>query len=324
MRLGFSLGTLLEHDEVLACAKIADAAGVESVWIPESWGREAFVTLGSVAALTKNVLLGTGIIGIYSRSAASIAMAATTLDRISNGRTMLGLGASSKAIVENWHGAEFTNQLARMREYVEAIRMICKGEKVNYKGRFVRVNDFKLGFEPLRSHIPIHIAAVNERMLDLASEIADGVLLFLRPIEDLQKIVNKLRASNNKIEISCIIITTISKDAELARERARKTISFYAAVGRIYGDYLASHGFGSEVSSLSEHYRKHGVDGLHKLVSERMLDSIAVAGTPEECTKKFRRFTETGISLPIVQFNPVGETEKSFRETLATLLEKQV
>ncbi|MGH9933520.1 MAG: LLM class flavin-dependent oxidoreductase [Nitrososphaerales archaeon] len=320
MRVGFSLGTLLEYDEVLKCAVLADKLGVESVWIPESWGREAFVTLGTIAAITKRVLLGTGIIGIYSRSSASIAMAAATLDALSNGRAMLGLGASSKAIVENWHGMSFSNHITRMQEYVDAIKMICKGEKVNYRGKFVNVNNFKLGFKPIREHIPIYIAAVNDKMLKLSSSIADGTILFLRPISDLKVTVSQLKTSKDRFDIACVIMTAVSKDAELARERARKTLSFYVAVGKIYSDFLASRGFEAEVEQITHEYEKHGLENIHRLVSDEMLDSIAIAGTPEECRKKLRKFMETGISLPIIQFNPVGETENSFKEVLSTFM----
>ena len=323
MRLGFSLGTLLEYSEVLRCTAIADNHGVESIWIPESWGREAFVTLGSLATLTKRALLGTGIIGIYSRSAASIAMATTTLDALSNGRALLGLGASSKAIVENWHGTRFSNHIARMREYVEVIRLICKGDKVSYAGRFTKVDNFKLGFKPVRESVPIYLAAVNEKMLKLAADIADGTILFLRPLDELKQTVNQLKTTNDSFDIACVIMTAVSKDAELARDRARKTLAFYVAVGKIYSRFLACHGFEVEVKQITHEYQKHGLENIHKLVPDRMLDSITIAGAPEECRKKLDKFRQTGISLPIIQFNPVGDTENSFKEVLSTLMEKE-
>lgn len=321
MRLGFSLGTLLEHDEVLRCAKIADEHGAESVWIPESWGREAFVTLGSIAVLTRHVLLGTGIVGIYSRSPASIAMAATTLDTLSNGRALLGLGASSKAIVENWHGMRFSNHVNRMREYVELVRLVCKGRKVSYNGRFSKIDNFKLGFKPVREWIPIYVAAVNERMLNLASDIADGAILFLRPIDELRQTINRL-SKRKGFDIACVVMTAISDDPELARDRVRKTLAFYVAVGRIYSEFLASHGFADEVDQITSEYRKNDLENIHKFVSDRMLDAVAIAGTPEECRKRFNMFMEAGISLPIIQFNPIGGTENSFKQVLTTLMEK--
>jgi alkanesulfonate monooxygenase SsuD/methylene tetrahydromethanopterin reductase-like flavin-dependent oxidoreductase (luciferase family) len=117
-------------------------------------------------------------------------------------------------------------------------------------------------------------------------------------------------------------MTSISKDAELARERARRNLSFYIAVGQIYSKFLASHGFEDEVNHIIDEYKKYGLENVHKLVPDRMLDSIVIAGTPEECRKRLAKFRETGISLPIIQFNPIGDTENSFKEVLATLMEK--
>ncbi|MFQ5968874.1 MAG: LLM class flavin-dependent oxidoreductase [Nitrososphaerales archaeon] len=324
MRLAFSLGTLLDHNQVIKCAAMADQEGAESVWIPESWGREAFVTLGSLATLTKRTLLGTGIIGIYSRSPASIAMAAATLDGLSNGRALIGLGASSKAIVENWHGMHFSNHVNRMHEYIDLIRLIIKGNKVSYGGKFSKVNNFKLGFKPIREHIPIYMAAVNKKMLRLSVDIADGVILFLRPIDDLKQTVIKLRNTSKKksnFDIACVIMTAISKDGELARVRAKKTLAFYISVGKIYSKFLASHGFKSEVEEIADTYRKQGLQQVYKIIPDQMLDSIAIAGEPEECRKRLSMFKDTGISLPIIQFNPVHDTENSFKEVLTSLME---
>jgi len=322
MRLGFSLGTLLTHSEVLRCAALADKQGAESIWIPESWAREAFVTLGNIAAITEKVRIGTGIISIYSRSAATIAMATATLDAMCNGRAFVGLGASSKVLVENWHGKEFSHHITRMREYVEVIREIMKGDKVNYEGKVAKVKDFNLGFSPHRNDIPIYVAATNERMLGLASDKADGVILFLRPIDELAKTVNRLKITRDRnFDIICVIMTAIGKEREVARDRARKTLAFYAAAGSIYKEFLASNGFREEIAQITESYRKEGLANVHRLIPDKMLDAITIAGEPEECRKKLSKFMETGISLPVIQFNPVNEAESSFKDVLKTFLE---
>lgn len=323
MRVGVSLGTLLSHSEVLKCAAMADKQNVDSIWIPESWAREAFVTLGNIAAITQKARLGTGIVSIYSRSPATIAMAATTLDLMCNGRAFIGLGASSKVLVENWHGGTFSKHVTRMREYVEAIRSIVKGEKANYEGKIVNVKNFKLGFKPLRSNIPIYVAATNERMVGLSTDVGDGVILFLRPIDELKRTVSKMKkiTRDRNFDVICIIITAIAKERELARERARKTLAFYAAVGSIYSEFLAANGFKNEIAEITETYRKEGLANIHRLIPDKMLDAIAIAGEPEECRKKMNKFIETGITLPVIQFNPVREAESSFKEVLSTLLE---
>src|ERR671916_3320878 len=144
-KLGYSLAPLLSTREILLFAKMADLQeNVDSLWVPESWGRESFSTLGAISQITKKVRLGTSIISIYSRTPATIAMAATTLDMLSGNRTVIGLGASTPAIVENWHGIHFDNPATRMKEYLQCVRLMTTGEKVNYSGRFFRINNFKI------------------------------------------------------------------------------------------------------------------------------------------------------------------------------------
>ena len=131
-------------NEVLSFSRLADhRQNVDSLWVPESWGREAFTSLGALSQVTKKVKLGTSIIGIYTRTPATIAMAATTLDILSNNRTIIGLGVSTPPLVENWHGTKFERPLSRMREYIECLRLMMTGEKVYYDGRFIRVKNFK-------------------------------------------------------------------------------------------------------------------------------------------------------------------------------------
>ena len=126
-KIAYNPGTLLSMEEVLLFAKLADdRKNVDSLWVPESWGREAFTSLGALSQNTEQVKLGTSIISIYARTPATVAMAATTLDFLSNNRSIIGLGASTSAIVENWHGLKFQQPLARMREYLECLKLMIK------------------------------------------------------------------------------------------------------------------------------------------------------------------------------------------------------
>ncbi|HEV8406184.1 MAG TPA: LLM class flavin-dependent oxidoreductase [Nitrososphaera sp.] len=321
-RIGYSLGPLLSTHEVIACAKMADShQNVDSIWVPESWGRESFATLGAMSQITKRVRLGTSIISIYSRTPATVAMAATTLDMLSNNRTIIGLGPSTAAIVENWHGLKFERPASRMREYVECLKLMASGEKVNYNGKFFRANNFRILHQPLRKHIPIFMGAVNKKMVSLASEIADGVLLYLRPLDELKKTVADLKRStkDRSFEVASSFICALSnKEPEKARERAAKTLAFYVAVGKYYSKFLSENGFRNEVESITVEYGKGGADVAAKFVSDRMLDSLVICGDGDECRKALVRCVSAGITLPIIQMNPVGDSESSFREMLST------
>ena len=321
-KIGVSLGPLLSMDDLLRCAKMADQQqNIDSLWIPESWGRESFSSLGAISQITKNVRLGTSIIGIYSRTPAITAMAATTLDMLSGNRTVIGLGASTPAIVENWHGVHFDMPARRMKEYVELVRLMTQGEKVNYSGKFFKINNFKMLHQPQRKHIPIFMAAVNKKMISIASDLADGILLYLRPFEELNKIAYELKqAKKGKVfEIACSFICAVSnKEPQKARDRAAVTLAFYVAVGKYYSNFLAENGFKAEVQEIIEEYKKSGAETAAKFVSDKMLNSLAICGSSEECRESLSKFVSTGITLPILQFNPVGDSESSFREMLST------
>ena len=320
-KLGYSLGPLLSMREILLCAKMADQQeNVDSLWVPESWGRESFATLGAISQVTRKVSLGTSIINIYSRTPAVVAMAATTLDMLSDNRTIIGLGASTAAIVENWHGLKFIRPASRMKEYIECLRLMTRGEKVKYNGEFFQINNFKILHQPQRANIPIFMAAVNKKMVSMASKLADGILLYLRPLEELKKTAIELKQATKEksFEIACSFICAISnKEPEKARARAATTLAFYIAVGKYYSKFLAENGFKIEVEEITAEYRKAGADSAAKYVSDRMLSSLVICGSSEECRESLSKFLSTGITLPIIQFNPVGNSESSFKEMLS-------
>jgi 5,10-methylenetetrahydromethanopterin reductase len=320
-KLGYSLGPLLSMREILLCAKMADQQeNVDSLWVPESWGRESFATLGAISQVTRKVSLGTSIINIYSRTPAIVAMAATTLDMLSDNRTIIGLGASTAAIVENWHGLKFIRPASRMKEYIECLRLMTRGEKVKYNGEFFQINNFKILHQPQRANIPIFMAAVNKKMVSMASKLADGILLYLRPLEELKKTAIELKQATKgkSFEIACSFICAISnKEPEKARARAATTLAFYIAVGKYYSKFLADNGFKIEVEEITAEYRKAGADSAAKYVSDRMLSSLVICGSSEECRESLSKFLSTGITLPIIQFNPVGNSESSFKEMLS-------
>jgi alkanesulfonate monooxygenase SsuD/methylene tetrahydromethanopterin reductase-like flavin-dependent oxidoreductase (luciferase family) len=294
---------------------------VDSIWVPESWGRESFATLGAISQITSKVKLGTSIVSIFSRTPATVAMAATTLDNLSSSRAIIGLGVSTEAIVENWHGVRFEQPLARMREFVRILQSMISGERVTIEGRFFNVRNFKLLHAPVRKKIPILVGAVNKGMISLAAELADGVILYLRPLDVLAKTAEYFKriASGREFEVACSIICAVSdSDPESARHRAAQTLAFYIGVGKYYRDFLSSNGFEEETANIARAYSKGGQDAATKYVTDDMLRVLTICGTKDDCRKGLSRFKSAGVTLPIIQFNPVGSTESSFRELLST------
>jgi len=321
MRIACSLGSLLSIDEVLHCSEIISKTKTDTVWVPETWGMENFSMLGAVSARTNMQKIGSSIINIYSRSPTNIAMGAATVDSLSDGRLVLGLGTSSIPIVETFHGNKFEKPLQRMKEYVEIIRLTLSGKQINYNGEIFKLNNFTLLIKPKRKEIPIYVAAINQKMVDLAWNVGDGVIFYLRPLNEMKETISKMQSRKN-IDVTCQLITCVSNDSEEAIQRAKKTIAFYISVGEIYRDFLAKNGYMSETENIYNEFKNSGFKENHELVTDSMLHSLAISGTPDECKKQLNNFVDAGIDQPILQFNPIGNTMDSFELFKKTFLDE--
>ena len=321
MRIAFSLGSLLSINQVMKCSEILSKTNVDTIWIPETWGMENFSMLSAISNKTTTQKIGSSIINIYSRSPALIAMGASTVDTLSDGRLILGLGTSSLPIVETFHGYKFENPVQRMKEYVEIIRLTLSGKQVNYVGKIFDLKNFTLLIKPKRESIPIYLAAINQKMVDLTWRIADGVIFYLRPLNEMTKTITKMQ-SKKKIDVTCQIITSIAENSDIAIDRAKKTLAFYVSVGKIYREFLAKNGFKNEIFNIFDEFKKTGFKSNHELVTDSMLQSLCISGNPNECKKQLQNFRETGIDLPIIQFNPVGDTSESFELLKKTFLDE--
>ena len=321
MRLSYSLGSVLTIDQILTCLRKLNEFKPDTVWIPETWGMENFSMLSLACVENKFSKIGSSIINIYSRSPSLIAMGAATVDTISNKRLVLGLGTSTKPLIEDFHGDKFEKPVKRMKEYVEIIRLILTGKTINYSGEIFSLKDFSLLIKPPRNIIPIYLAAVNQKMVELTWEIADGVIFYLRPKNEIKSTIARMK-NQKKIDTTLQIITCIHDDSEKAIFRAKKTIAFYVSVGKIYREFLALNGFKNETKNIFEEYKKTGLENNHELVPESMINELCISGTPDECKKQLKQFRETGINLPIIQFNPIDNVQDSFDLITSTFSEE--
>lgn len=323
MRTSCSLGSLLSIPQILECTNKIASTNTETIWIPETWGMENFSILSAISSKTVHQKIGSSIINIYSRSPSTIAMGAASVDILSKGRFILGLGASSMPIVEQFHGYEFDKPIQRMKEYVEIIRMILSGNMINYSGKIFNLKNFTLLIKPEQKNIPIYLAAINEKMVKLSWDIADGVIFYLRPKDEMRQTISQMQ-SKKKIDVACQLITCVSKDSDLAINKAKKTISFYIAVGKVYREFLEKNGFKNECENIFNEFKKSGFDSIHEQVTDSMTSSLCIAGTPDESQSQLKKFRETGINLPILQFNPIGDVNESFDLLKDTFLEAEI
>jgi len=317
MRVSYSLGSLLTINQVIDCSKKLNRVKPDIIWIPETWGMEDFSMLSLISQKNNTAKIGSSIINIYSRSPSQIAMGAVTVDTISNGRLILGLGSSSKPIVEQFHGEKFVKPVQRMKEYVEIIRLILSGKKINYSGDIFSLENFSLLIKPPRDNIPIYLAAINQKMVNLAWEIGDGVIFYLRPKTEIKSTLERMQ-KQKKIDSTLQIITCIHNDSEKAIERAKKTLAFYISVGEIYRKFLADNGYKKDIKNIHDEYQKTGLKNNFTIVSDKMVKDLCICGTVNECQQQLKQFQETGIDLPIIQFNPIGDVNESFDMLLNT------
>ena len=317
MRLSYSLGSLLTVKQIMQFSKKLCSVKPDVIWIPETWGMEIFSMLSSVSLENNFSKIGSSIINIYSRSPTQIAMGTATVDTISNQRLILGLGTSSKPIVEQFHGKEFVDPVQRMREYIEIIRLALTGNKINYSGEIFSLENFSLLIKPPRVNVPIYLAAVNQKMINLAWEIGDGVILYLRPKNEIKSTL-EIMQKQRKIDSTLQIITCVHEDSDKAIERAKKTLAFYISVGEIYRKFLANNGYKNDTKNIYDEYKSSGLKNNFMLVTDKMVKDLCICGTPSESQQQLKEFQETGIDLPIIQFNPIDNTESSFDMLLDT------
>jgi alkanesulfonate monooxygenase SsuD/methylene tetrahydromethanopterin reductase-like flavin-dependent oxidoreductase (luciferase family) len=312
--IAFSTGTLLNPKQIIYFSSNVDTnKHVHSIWTPESWGKEAFSILGSISQVTKKVKLGTSIINIYTRTPATIGMGAITLDMLSNQRTIIGLGTSTPQLIENLHGMKFINPLLRMREYIESIRLLFKEGKTTYDGRIVKILDFEL-LEHSREDIPIFMAAVNSKMLNLSREIADGFILYLKPKDEIKSIMKQTveNKPNRPFTKAAVIITSVSnQDPAKSVKRAAKTLVFYISVGKIYYNYLLNTRHADIIRKIYFDYHKFGIDVALQNITPEILDDFVVAGSINDCIDQIKGFKKIGIDLPILQVNPATDPNGS-------------
>ncbi|MEK6302607.1 MAG: LLM class flavin-dependent oxidoreductase [Acidobacteriota bacterium] len=327
-RLGLYLGRLpgfdkahFDRKELIECVRAADDCGYDSFWLPEAWERDAFTTLTELAVHTKRIHLGTGIINVFSRSPPLIAMSAAALDEISGGRFRLGLGTSGARVVEDFHGVNFDKPLTRLKETIQIIRLLLAGERVDFDGECFKLARFKLGFKPVRSDIPIYIAALTPKSLRQLGELADGWLPTHWPGHRLHEGIAHVRAGAesggrdpHRIEIAPFVNVVVSDDEAKARERARLPLAYYiGGMGDYYHASLSRLGFASETDRVRELWQAGRRKDAIKAVTDEMVEAIAIFGSIENCRARLDEMYANGATLPIVSIPGEGTTAEKCR-----------
>ena len=297
------------REVLLSLATAADRLGYDGYFLPETWAYDTTVLLAEAAVKTERITLGTGILSVWNRSAATIAMAAATLASVSGGRFVLGLGASTPQLTEGLHDLPFSAPVPRMRRTLEQVRALLRGERiplaVTTGARPLKLN------VPAAPDLPIYLAALGDASVRLAGELADGWSPFIYPRRCLVEGVARLQegaARGGHPErvpvVSPSVPAVVSEDAARAREGAAWFVAFYlVSMGTLYRQSLTRQGFGKAVEAiLAANAPKF--TGAVPADAEELLEELIVFGTPSEARRRLARWHEAGAALPVLLLRP--------------------
>src|SRR5213080_145263 len=313
-RLGASLPLPPDLAMCRRVAERAEALGYESIWIADTGaGPDAFVVGATAALATRRVRIGTAVVPIYTRALPVLAAGAGSCAQLLPGRSfVLGLGVSSETIVDAWGGVPYRRPLTRMRETVGAVRRMLAGERVAFEGKTVRTRGFRL-VSPPPAPVPIYVGALMPPMLELAGEIADGVILNFMPVEAVPRMLAYVRKGAARagrdaagLEVVARFQTVVTDDVPAARAAIRQMMGPYFATS-VYNRFVAWCGFAEEARAIDAAWRARDRARNVAAVTDDMVDRLAIIGTPEHCRERLAAFVEAGVPTPMIQPFPFDE-----------------
>lgn len=321
MRMGLGLPPLgMAMDLCTEIVQRAESANFDSVWVGEAWGTETCTMVGALLARSQRIHIGTGIVSLYLRPPTLTAMQAATLDLIAPGRARLGLGVSTRNI-NTFHGLAWDFPLARTREYVALLRRLLAGERVSYEGRFYRPHGFQLSV-PAPQQLPIYLAAVNPKMLQLAGEIADGVQLAWLParqvphsLAEIAKGAQRAGRRLEDIDVGCYIHTMVTDDRERTLEQLRRILVGYCQANT-YIQGFRRFGYGEILDEIHAYWKAGDRAQAQAAIPDTMVEDLYIFGTVEECHAQLNTFTQAGLSLAVVAAPPTSRLTPGDLRTL--------
>ena len=324
MKLGVHVGYWglgLSADDQLALVQEAERLGYDSVWTAEAYGSDAATILGWLAQATSRIRLGSAIFQMPGRSAAMTAMTAATLDQLSGGRMILGIGSSGPQVAEGWHGQRFGKQLQRTREYVEVVRKALSRERLEYHGETLELplpdgpgKALKLTIAPVQERIPVFLAAIGPKNTTLAAEIADGWIPTLFSPEHVAEFRPLLeegfaRAGNGKgfddFEIAPTVNVFVTDDVAAARDAMRPYVALYVGgMGsrdkNFYNALVQRYGFEDAAREVQDLYLEGKRDEAAAALPEALIDNVSLCGPPDVVRERLGVFRDAGVGTLMV------------------------
>lgn len=278
---------------------IAERLGYESLWVAEVNGFEAFSVLGAASQATHDIALGTGVLPVQVRTPPLLAMAAASLQQLAPGRdVLLGIGISSPVVASEWHGASYgARPLSQIREFVALLRECLSGEPVTFQGDFYEVRRFRLSMELAERRPRIVIGALGERMLTLAGEVADGVLLNYLPASHVPWSVEQVRRGGAATIYANVHVGV--GDRSIAERSARYDLFSYAVVDA-YARHFSRAGFAEAVAEIRSAHQAGDRTAALAAVTDSMIDAIDVVGDASLVHQTVERYRQAGVDVPVI------------------------
>jgi probable F420-dependent oxidoreductase len=305
--LGIAFSGGADPAAIVRLVGLAERLGYDSAWVAEGHGGDQFAILAACAATTTRIRLGTGISSVFVRSAPTVAMAAATLETLAPGRFVLGLGSSHRVQVEGEHGLAYGKPLTRVRETVAVVRALLRDGRVRYAGETVRIEGFDLWFAPPQRAMPIWLSAVFPKMVALAGEIADGLLLTRSTLATAAAVrahlaegARQAGRDPGRIALATLMPTVVADSKEAALAALRPGLAFYAGFFPRYNRMMAEHGFAAEAAAIAAAWTAGDRAAAESAVSDAMIEATSIAGTEAECRARIAALRAAGFDLPIL------------------------
>jgi F420-dependent oxidoreductase-like protein len=296
--------------------------------MPEAWAYEQFQLLAEIALKTTRIKVATGIANVFSRSPGLLAMSAATLDEISEGRAVIGLGTSGKLVIENFHGVKYEKPLTRLRETIGIMRALWRGERLRPElSTLFDARQFKLEMTPLRPDIPIYVASLQEKAIREIGAAADGWLPTFWPYRQLKDGIELIRQGATKagrqasaVEVAPFVGVVPMDDLGAARAMIKPLVSFYiGGMGTYYHDMFCRYGFRDTADRVRELYNTGKRREASEAVSDELIDAIAICGPAAHCREQLQEWHRHGVGTALINLptGMPGEMTELFLRELA-------
>jgi F420-dependent oxidoreductase-like protein len=338
MKLGLNIGFMTSaNPDPLPLALEAERLGYHSVWAAEAWGSDAVSVLAWIGAKTERIHLGSAILQIPARTPAAAAMTASTLDRLSEGRLLLGLGVSGPQVVEGWHGVPYGKPLQRTREYVTIIRNILKREEpLEHHGAHYDIpieggtglgKPLKIMLQPIRPAVPIYLAAIGPRNVSLAAEIADGWLpIFYSPYHkdafeaQIEEGMKKRSPDLPSMDIAPTVGVAVGDDLDACWRSLKPNLALYiggmGAKGRnFYNDLACRYGYEKQAEIIQEHFLSGKRKAAVAAVPDELVDEVSLCGPPSRIRERLEAWEQAGVTHLIVMLSD-GDALRTMAELM--------